>query len=77
MPRSGAVMLSDLLAEGEEHLRIMCDQCGRAGRYSVSGLLKKHGDMGLPDMLAHLSSDCDKHKSASVYDRCRATIVRK
>jgi hypothetical protein len=41
MPRQGAVTLSDLIAPT---LTLVCGPCERKGRYSVAGLMAKHGD---------------------------------
>lgn len=75
MPRSGAVTVRDLTAQdGKSHIVIVCEPCGREGRYSVSRLLETMGDMGLPDVLAQLTQDCGKHKNIAIHDRCRAVF---
>jgi hypothetical protein len=71
--RSGAVTLRDLATpDGKPHLTIVCQPCGREGRYSTHRLLETLGDMGLPDVLAQLTQDCTKHKNVAIHDRCRA-----
>lgn len=73
MSRSGAVTLRDLAGpDGVVHLTIVCEPCGREGRYSVSRLLETAGDMRLPDLLAHITKDCAKHQNVAIHDRCRA-----
>ena len=68
MPRDGAMTLSDVR---RETVAIVCEPCGRRGRYRVERLMAEHGDAKLTDLLATLV-DCHKARSASVYDRCRA-----
>jgi hypothetical protein len=67
MARDGAMILSDVRKPA---LELICDQCGRRGRYSVAGLLAKHGDAKLPDLAAKLT-DCPKERNASIHDRCK------
>jgi len=75
MSRSGAITLRDLAApNGVVHLTIICQPCGREGRYSVSRLLETVGDMGLPDVLAQLTQDCAKHQNVAIHDRCQAVF---
>jgi hypothetical protein len=57
MPRDGSLVLSDVRAPT---LTIVCEPCGRRGRYNVERLIAKHGDAS------------PKARSASIYDRCRA-----
>jgi hypothetical protein len=52
-------------------LTIVCEPCSRRGRYSVAGLMKLHGDAKLTDLLQTLAN-CQKARSASVHDRCKA-----
>jgi hypothetical protein len=63
-----ALTLSDVRAPT---LTVVCEPCGRRGRYAVARLVEKHGDMRLTDFLQTLA-DCPEARSASVYDRCRA-----
>ena len=77
MPRGGAVTLRDLGAtDGKTHIAIVCQPCGREGRYSVHKLLETLGDMGLPDVLAHLTQDCAKHQNVAIHDRCQSVFKR-
>jgi len=68
MPRDGALVLSDLR---QPTLSIVCEPCGRRGRYSVARLMEEHGDAKLTDLLQTLA-DCQKARSASIHDRCKA-----
>ena len=68
MPRDGALTLSDVRGPT---LAIVCEPCGRRGRYSVAKLLEQHGDAKLTDLLQTLA-DCQKARSASIHDRCKA-----
>ena len=72
MPRDGALTLSDIKAPT---LSIICEPCGRRGRYSVARLLEKHGDAKLTDLLVTLA-DCQKARSASIHERCKAVYER-
>ena len=68
MPRDGALILSDVRSPP---LVIVCEPCGRRGRYSVAGLMELHGDAKLTDLLQELAN-CQKARSASIHDRCKA-----
>ena len=72
MPRDGALVLSDLR---QPTLSIVCEPCGRRGRYNVAKLMEQHGDAKLTDLLQTLA-DCQKARSASVYDRCKVALAR-
>ena len=68
MPRDGALTLSDVRGPT---LGIVCEPCGRRGRLSVAKLMKEHGDAKLTDLLQTLA-ECQKARSASIHDRCKA-----
>ena len=69
MPRDGSLTLSDVR---EPSLTIACERCGRHGRYNVQRLIAAHGPgMRLPELLMTLAN-CEKARSFSVYDRCKA-----
>jgi hypothetical protein len=68
MPRDGALTLSDVRGPT---LTIVCEPCGRRGRYNVERLMAEHGDAKLTDLLVTLA-DCPKARSVSVHDRCKA-----
>jgi hypothetical protein len=67
MPRDHAT-LADLRSPT---LTIVCEPCGRRGRYSVARLLAQHGDAKLPDLLETLA-DSKRARDGGIYDRCKA-----
>jgi hypothetical protein len=67
MPRDGSLILSDVRGPT---LAIVCERCGRYGRYTVKRLIAMHGDAKLTDLVT--LANCEKARSVSVYDRCRA-----
>ena len=69
------ICLSDLERHGVEHVTIVCEPCGRRGRNAVARLLEQYGDLPLPDVLAKITADCDRRKSASVLATCRAVYA--
>ena len=72
MPRD-ALTLADVRSPT---LTIICEPCGRRGRYNVQRLIAKHGaDMKLPYLKAILAN-CPKAQSFSVYDRCKVKFER-
>jgi hypothetical protein len=70
MVRDGALTLSDLR---QPTIGVVCEPCGRRGRFNVAGLIAEHGDAKLTDLLVVLA-DCPKARSVSIHDRCRATF---
>ena len=53
----------------------MCKRCGRYGRYNVQRLIAAHGaDAKLTELLVTLAN-CEKARSFSIYDRCKAKYV--
>jgi hypothetical protein len=68
MPRDGSMILSDVRSPT---LGIVCEACGRRGRYNVEKLMAEHGDSKLTDLLATLAN-CEKARSVSAHDRCKA-----
>ena len=68
MPRDGSLILSD--GRGPT-LSIVCEPCGRRGRYNVERLMAEHRDAKLTDLLVTLARR-EKAQSRSVYDRCKA-----
>ena len=69
MPRDGAVILADVLTPT---LSIVCERCGRYGRYGVQRLIAVHGaDMKLPELLVTLAK-CERARLVSIHDRCQA-----
>ena len=68
MPRD-AITLADIR---EPMLAIGCERCGRHGRYNVARLIAAHrAEAKLTDLLVTLAN-CEKARSFSVYDRCKA-----
>jgi hypothetical protein len=63
-----AYTLSDVR---ESTLTIVCQPCGRRGRYNVERLMAKHGNAKILYLLAELTN-CPKAASANIYDRCKA-----
>jgi hypothetical protein len=69
MPRDGSLTLSDIR---EPTLAIGCERCGRRGLYSVKRLIAAHGaDAKLTELLMTLAN-CEKARSLSIHDRCKA-----
>jgi hypothetical protein len=66
MPKD-AYTLSDLR---EPALTIVCEPCGRRGRYNVQKLMAKYGDVRLTD-LRTIIANCPKAQAARIYDRCK------
>jgi hypothetical protein len=67
MPRDGSLTLSDIR---EPTLTIACERCGRHARYNVARLIAAHGAK-LTELLVTLAN-CEKARSVSIYDRCKA-----
>ena len=72
MPRDGSLTLSDLR---QPMIGVICDPCGRRGRYSVAKLIERYGNTKLTDLLVEIV-DCPKTRSVSIHDRCRATFEK-
>lgn len=69
---TGSITLADVAAR-TDGLVVACTRCERAGRYSLDTLIRRHGPaFGVPALLRHLSADCPKRQSISVYDLCDA-----
>jgi hypothetical protein len=68
MPRDGAMILSDVRGPT---LAIVWEPCSRRERYNVEWLMAEHGDAKLTDLLVTLTN-CDKARSVSIYDGCKA-----
>ena len=66
-----AFTLSDVR---EPTLTVVCQPCGRRGRYNVKRLMAKHGDAKILFLLSNLTA-CPKTHSADIYDRCKASRV--
>jgi hypothetical protein len=68
MPRDGSLTLSEVHGPT---LATVCEECGRRGRCNVERLIAARGDAKLTDLLTTLA-DCDRARSFSIYDRCKA-----
>jgi hypothetical protein len=62
------MILSDVR---QQTLELICEQCGRRGRYSVARLLAKHGNAKLPELATEIA-DCPRARAASIHDCCKA-----
>jgi hypothetical protein len=69
MPRDGSITLTDLQAP---FLHLVCDPCGRRGRYAVARLIADRGDAKLTELLAALANCSKGTNSASSDDRRKA-----
>lgn len=70
MPRDGSLTLSDVRGPT---LSIVCEPCGRRGRFNVGRLTEQHGaDAKLTDLLYVLVGNCPRAGAVSVHERCRA-----
>ena len=71
MPRDGATTFADL-QDKLGALRVACDRCGRAGRYSVPRLVERRGrNAKVVDLLAEISADCPRWMAGGLNDGCR------
>ena len=52
-------------------MTVVCEPCGRRGRYNVERLIAKHGDAKILFLLSELTN-CPKTESADIYNRCEA-----
>jgi hypothetical protein len=68
LPRDGAYTLFDVT---QPTLTIVCDPCGRRGRYAVARLIEKHGDEKLTTLLDTLTQ-CPKTRVFNIRDLCKA-----
>jgi len=72
MRRDGSLVFGDLLGKLTT-LAVVCDKCGRRGRYSVSRLIAQHGADGkMTDWRAAITADCPKRRSLDMSDQCGA-----
>lgn len=70
--RNGFLTIQDLADRGLDRLEIACCICDRRGSYEIGKALERWGGEPLPDLLLELSRDCQRGKSAAIYDRCGA-----
>ena len=72
MTHKEAVLLSDLAGE---FVWLVCDKCGRKGRYRVARLIEQHGGDKKLTYLRTEIADCPKAYTAAskdTYDLCGA-----
>ena len=56
-----------------DQVLVVCQPCGREGRYSRARLMQQHSaDIGLPDVLARITAECPKRQDWRQYGPCRA-----
>ena len=56
-------------------VQLVCDKCGRQGRYRKATLIDKYGgDVALPDLLRLIADDCPK-KATHGSDLCGVHYV--
>jgi hypothetical protein len=67
MPKD-AFTLSDVR---ESTLTIVCQPCGRRGRYNVRRLMAEYGNAKIHYLLAELAN-CPEAQSTNIYERCKA-----
>jgi hypothetical protein len=72
MPRDGAITFNDLHGKLSA-LRVVCEKCGRVGRYNVGPLIDQRGHDGkVVDLLAEITADCPRRAARNFNDRCGA-----
>ena len=72
MPRDGAITFDDVYAKLNV-LRVICEKCGRAGRYNVSRLIERRGaNSKIVDLLSDLKTEFPRAASRNFFDRCGA-----
>ena len=68
MPRDGSKTLADLT---DPYLWLVCEPCGRRGRFAVARLIEQHGDARMTDLRLALAQ-CAKAHSHSIHEGCKA-----
>jgi hypothetical protein len=71
MSRDGSMTLSDVEAP---FLQVVCAPCARRDRFAVAQLMAQRGDAKLNDLLQALVR-CEKARSLSIHDRCKAVYL--
>jgi hypothetical protein len=70
MPREGSLVFGDLIGK-LDLLHVVCDKCGRQGRYKVARLIEQFGaDAKMTDW--HPEGDCPKRCGLDMSDQCGA-----
>jgi hypothetical protein len=66
MPRDGAIIFGDLIGKLDV-LHVVCDKCGRKGRYAVARLIEQRGrDAKVVDLRAEITTDCPKKQAGNM-----------
>jgi hypothetical protein len=56
-----------------ETITVICDECGREGRYARNALIERYGaDTPMPNILNQIT-DCKRNRPLSM-DRCKAVF---
>ena len=71
MPRDGSLIPSDVRGPT---LAIVCEPCGRRGRYNVGRLIAEHGDAKLTNLRGTLA-DCPKVECAPAGGQDQAAVL--
>jgi hypothetical protein len=70
MPREGALIFRDVLGR-VDYLEVICEKCGRKGRYSVARLVERYGvDSKLFDWTDEITADCPRKIARDLNDQC-------
>lgn len=69
MPRGGALLLSNYPSDV---VRLACRKCDRAGQYRKAALMKRYGNIKLPDLRVEIAR-CPKMGSMS--DGCGVYFI--
>jgi hypothetical protein len=75
MLTGGAGTLGELVERGVLRLGVNCNNCGRAGEFSVARLNLKHGpELGLSELLHVLTRRCPHRMTPGAIARCGAVL---
>jgi hypothetical protein len=69
--RSCSIMGAPSARDAGNRMTVVCEPCGRRGRYNVERLIAKHGDAKILYLLAEITA-CPKTQSTNINDRCKA-----
>jgi len=73
---SGALRLGQVAARTDV-LEVACRRCERRGRYSVAGLVARHGaGMDLLDLRRVLAGACPRWGATNIYELCGVHFPR-
>jgi hypothetical protein len=72
MSNEGSITPADLVVK-LEYLAVVCEKCGRRGRYSVTRLVEQLGpNAKLTDWRVSITADCPRRIVANYNDQCGA-----